>query len=207
MLGCAYTICSYGQISISCTSSSRLPCPPSHVLSYTPPVVICCIRLLWDWSFHIYHHINYVRNFVASSLFSLIWLLLLALFCAAIWRDSVFLLKFLFLNQVFSCLLLISRLKRPWICLFVFFSYFSFLVILILWVIVLSVSFLRAVISPTSFFSIVSLSPSIDASTLSSMLTSHLPPPFLIHIVCQRRLWDVMPYALSLVFLFFGLFA
>ena len=24
------------------------------------------------------------------------------------------------------------------------------------------------------------------------------------HIVCQRRLWDVKPYALSLVFLFFG---
>ena len=29
-------------------------------------------------------------------------------------------------------------------------------------------------------------------------------PPFLIHIVCQRHLWDVMTYAWSLVFLFFG---
>ena len=32
-------------------------------------------------------------------------------------------------------------------------------------------------------------------------------PPFLIHIVCQLRLWDVMPYSCSLVFLFFGPFA
>ena len=30
------------------------------------------------------------------------------------------------------------------------------------------------------------------------------PHPFLIHIVCQRHLWDVIPYAWSLVFLFFG---
>ena len=29
-------------------------------------------------------------------------------------------------------------------------------------------------------------------------------PPFLIHTVSQRRLWDVMHYAWSLVFLFFG---
>ena len=31
-------------------------------------------------------------------------------------------------------------------------------------------------------------------------------PLFLIHIVCQRRLWDVKPYVWSLVFLFFGPF-
>ena len=28
MLGCAYTICSFGQISFSCTITSRSPCPP-----------------------------------------------------------------------------------------------------------------------------------------------------------------------------------
>ena len=30
LLGCACTICSYGQISISCTISSGSPCPPSR---------------------------------------------------------------------------------------------------------------------------------------------------------------------------------
>ena len=30
MLGCAYTICSYGQISISCAPTSGLPCPLSR---------------------------------------------------------------------------------------------------------------------------------------------------------------------------------
>ena len=50
------------------------------------------------------------------SILALIWLVLMALFCAAIRRDSVSLLKFPFLNQaqVLSCeMLLISRLKRP----------------------------------------------------------------------------------------------
>ena len=50
------------------------------------------------------------------SIFSLIWLVLMALFCAAIRRDSVSLLKFPFLThvQVLSCeMLFISRLKRP----------------------------------------------------------------------------------------------
>ena len=47
----------------------------------------------------------------------------------------------------------------------------------------------------------------MDASTLSSMHTSPLPPSFLdTYIVCQRRLWGVMPYAWSLVFLFFDPF-
>ena len=50
------------------------------------------------------------------SILALIWLVLMALFCAAIRRDSVSLLKFLFLShvQVLSLeMLFISRLKRP----------------------------------------------------------------------------------------------
>ena len=50
------------------------------------------------------------------SILALTWLVLTALFCAAIKRDSVSLLKFPFLShvQVLSCkMLLISRLKRP----------------------------------------------------------------------------------------------
>ena len=50
------------------------------------------------------------------SILALIWLVLMALFCAAIRRDSVSLLMFPFLGhvQVLSCeILFISRLKRP----------------------------------------------------------------------------------------------
>ena len=50
------------------------------------------------------------------SILVLIWLVLLVLFCAAIRRDSVSLLKFPFLSniQVLSCeMLFISRLKCP----------------------------------------------------------------------------------------------
>ena len=72
MLGCAYTICSYGQISISCSIPGGPPWPPSRVSSYTLSVLICCIRLLCDWWFRLYHHITYICCFVASYLF-LLW--------------------------------------------------------------------------------------------------------------------------------------
>ena len=77
----------------------------------------------------------------------LIWLVLMALFCTAIRRDSVYLLRFSFLGcvHIFSCeMLLISYLKHPQSC---FSSHFCFLVIVILLVLVLSVLFLVAVIS------------------------------------------------------------
>ena len=102
----------------------------------------------------------------------------MALFCAAIRRDSVSLLKFPFLShvQVLSCqMLFISRLKRPWSC---FSSYFCFLVFVILLSVMLSVLFLVAVISPPSCFFMQSSSRCMDASTLSSMLASPLPPSF-----------------------------
>ena len=48
------------------------------------------------------------------SILALIWFVLIALFCAAIRRDSVSLLKFPFHIQVLSCeMLFIRRLKRP----------------------------------------------------------------------------------------------
>ena len=53
VLGCAYTICLYGHIEISCTFPSEPPCLPSRVSLYTPSVLICCIRLLCDWSFRL----------------------------------------------------------------------------------------------------------------------------------------------------------
>ena len=84
------------------------------------------------------------------SIPALIWLVLMALFYAAIWRGTVSLLKFPFLShvQVFSCEMFISHLKRPQSC---FSSHFCFLAIVILLSILLSVSFLMAVISPRAF--------------------------------------------------------
>ena len=103
----------------------------------------------------------------------------MALFCAAIRRNSVSLINFPFLSHVpvFSCeMLLISHLKGPWSC---FSSHFCFLVIVILLYIVLSVLFLMAVICPLLCFSMSSSSRCMDVSTLSSMLASPLPPSFL----------------------------
>ena len=135
------------------------------------------------------------------SILALIWLVPMALFCAAIRRDSVSLLKFPFLShvQVLSCeMLFISRLKRPWSC---FPSHFCFLVFVILLSIVLSVLFLMAVISPLSCFFLCSLRVVVwmcqRCLRCWQVLFLSL---FLVHIVCQRRLWDVMPCAWSLVF-------
>ena len=87
------------------------------------------------------------------SILALIWLVLMTLFCAAIRRNSVSLLKFLFLChfRVLSGEMFISRLKYPWIC---FSSHFCFLVFFILLSMVLSVLFLMAVICPLSCFSL-----------------------------------------------------
>ena len=71
ILGCAYTICSYSQISISCISPSGSFCPPSCIKSHTSFVLIGCIRLLNDRSLCLYHHITYIYYFVSSNLFSL----------------------------------------------------------------------------------------------------------------------------------------
>ena len=71
ILGCAYTTCSRSQISISCTVPSGSRSPPSCFYSYTLFALICCIRLLSDWWFHLCHRIAYICYFVASYLFSL----------------------------------------------------------------------------------------------------------------------------------------
>ena len=98
-------------------------------------------------------HSLHLLFFCVLSILTLIWLVLMALFYAAIRRDPVSLLKFSFLShiQVFLCeMLLISHLKHT----VLFFFPFYFLVIVILLVFVLSVSFLVAVISPPLYFSV-----------------------------------------------------
>ena len=71
VLGCAYTICLHCRTEISCTFPSGSPCRPSHVSPYNPSVLICCIRLLCDWSFRLCQGIAYIYCFDASYLFSL----------------------------------------------------------------------------------------------------------------------------------------
>ena len=72
ILDCASTICLYDQILMSSTIPSGSLCLPSRVYSYTLSMIVCCISLICDWSFHLYHHITYICNFVASYQF-LLW--------------------------------------------------------------------------------------------------------------------------------------
>ena len=84
------------------------------------------------------HNLHLLFSCILSIL-TLIWLVLIVLFCATIRRNSVSLVRFLFLSYVhlFSCeMLLISRLKRPQSC---FSSHFCFLVIFIQLILMLSV--------------------------------------------------------------------
>ena len=94
-------------------------------------------------------------------------IVLIALFCAAIRKNSISLLSFPFLSQVqvFSCeISVVCRLKCSNSC---FSSHFYFLVIFVLVMFVLSVLFLVAVISLSLHFFMQSCSRCIDASTLS----------------------------------------
>ena len=104
----------------------------------------------------------------------------MALFCSAIRKDSVSLLKFSFCShiRVFSCEISpFCHLKYPYNC---FSLHFCFLVyVFILFVLILSVLLLSTVIHLSLFFLMLSLSPCIDASMLSSMLASPLSPSFL----------------------------
>ena len=67
ILGCAYTICSYVQTSTSCTIPSESPSPPNRASFYILSVLICCIHLLCDWSFRLFHHITYYCCFDVVS--------------------------------------------------------------------------------------------------------------------------------------------
>ena len=130
-----------------------------------------------------------------------IWLVLMALVCTAMRGDSVSLIMLPFLTtSMFSrlrCYLLVfQNIHRV---------AFRFLVIVILYGFVLSVSFLVSVISPPSGFSMQSLSRRIDVPTSSSILRIVLFLPFFIHIICHRLVWDIMPYVWLLDF--FGPFA
>ena len=75
ILGCAYTICSYGQMKSFCSIPCGAPCPLSRVLSDNIFALIYWIRLLCDWSFRVNHHIIYIFYFIMSCLFLLLFCL------------------------------------------------------------------------------------------------------------------------------------
>ena len=103
----------------------------------------------------------------------------MALFCAAIRRNSVSLLHFHFLSHVHifpSEMSFVSRLKCPWSCSS---SYFGFLVFVVPLVFESLVLFLVTVISLSPRFCMLSSSRCIDVFTLSLMLVRPLPPSFL----------------------------
>ena len=83
IVDCAYTICSHGQTLISCTIPNGSPCPPSGASSCIFSLMVCCICLLCNWSFRLYHHITTPPDCYILSIIALIWLVLM-LFWAAI---------------------------------------------------------------------------------------------------------------------------
>ena len=76
-------------------------------------LTICLIVSSWS------PHNEHLLFCCVLSILALIWLIIMALFCAAIWNNSVSLLRFPLLTYVhiFSCeTSLVSRLKHPYSC-------------------------------------------------------------------------------------------
>ena len=71
ILSFAYTLWLYGKIYSSCPIPSESLSPHSRVLSFPLFVLICCICLLYDRSFHPNPNITYTCYFVTSNLFLL----------------------------------------------------------------------------------------------------------------------------------------
>ena len=110
VLGCAYTICSYGQISIFCTFPSRSPCPPSRLVLYSFCANLLHSLIMWLIVSSLSPH---SLHFVESYLFSLwyVWFL---------WHCFLLLLgEILFLSKSFL-FLATSRFCRVRYCLLVF---------------------------------------------------------------------------------------
>ena len=140
-------------------------------------MLICCIHLLFDWCFRLYPHITLFCRVL--SILTLIWLVFMALFCAAIRRDSVLLLRLPFLCHVhvFSCeMSRVSRLKRPFLLFFCTLLFSGYLYSA-------DTRFVSIASGSCNQFSsrfyMWSSSCCIDASTLSSMQENPLPPTFL----------------------------
>ena len=130
-------------------------------------MLIYCIRLLCDWSFHFYDHVIYISYFLR------LWHSPYGVFCVAIRKDSVSLIILPFLNHVddFLCdFSLVYPLRCPYSC---FSSPFR-LLFLLRWCLWCLYCFLVVVNSFRLHSFIFSSCRSINASTLSWLLVSPL---------------------------------
>ena len=77
ILGWANTTYSYGEIKIFAHFPLDHPSHPvvSSLIIFF--VLVCCICLLCDWSFFLYHHNLHLLSCCVLSIFALIWLVLL----------------------------------------------------------------------------------------------------------------------------------
>ena len=128
MLRCAYTICSYGHISNFLHNNPKWITLPTQLwlVLYSFSANFLLSRIMWLIVSSLSPHNLHFLFWCVLFFLALIWLVLMALFCAAFRRDSFSLLRFPFLRhvQVFSWdMLLISDLKRSWSC---FSSHFLF---------------------------------------------------------------------------------
>ena len=150
--------------------------PVDHLLHW---VVSSLVFVLCLFTAFAYHVIDCFISITTSSpsdillrfVYSCFDIVLMALFCVVIRRDSVFLWGFFFLShvQVFS---LVCCVKCPCSC---FSSYFSVLFIFVLLMFVLSV-FLVTVINLSSRFFILSSCPSfLDTYSLSTCIVISFP--------------------------------
>ena len=120
---------SYGQISLS---------SPSLVL-YSFRANLLHSLIIWLIISSLSQNNLHLQFSCVLSIHTLIWLVIMTLFCDAIWRDSVSLLRFPFHShfQFFPCdMLLICLLIHPWNC---FSSHFCFVIIVILLVFFLTI--------------------------------------------------------------------
>ena len=173
------------------------------VSSHTLSVLVCCIHLLCDWSFHLYHHITYICYFVVSYLFFLWYSWSLCWYFEVLLEEITFLsngIPFLATSK-FSCVR--CCLKCQVSC---FSSHFCFRLIFALLILVVSVLFMVAVISFFSAFFLCIRHVVVSMHQLYRQCWQVLFLFFLAHIVCRCHIWDVRPYVWSLVFLFSGSF-
>ena len=166
------------------------------VYSYYTNVLYSLI--MWMMVSSLSLHNLHLLFYCVLSIFDLIWLVLMALFCTAIWKDFVSFFPLISNVQVFSFeALFIRSLKCPYSC---FSSHVCSLVIIILLFIMLSVSFLMAVISPSKFLCNPLVVISMRHRCLQCWQVLFFSP-FLIHIFRQHHLLDALCMVISFLVL------
>ena len=100
LLGCAYTICSYGQIKNFFHISLWITLPTQSCLVIWSCAYLLHSLIMWLIVSSLSPHNQHLLFCCILSILILIWLVIMALFCATIRKDSISLLKFPFLSHV-----------------------------------------------------------------------------------------------------------